>query len=372
MTTKLLIDSMPIGSGTGQTWTLEESKSGKGKVIARGEFARSDRPTENKRLYPKELWIREAEKLSESMKSRGVFGEADHPGDGRTKLVRVSHVLTGLKVVGDQVIGEAEILDTPNGRILKAIMEAGCKVGVSSRGFGSTKSVGNGIEEVQEDFSLDTFDFVADPATKTAYPEIFAEERARIAEDGMLTIEELRKNYPGLIAEVKAAVLKEETDDVARAMVLSEERVTSRLKETFADQLLRATEQIREDAMKAARSELLSDPSVAKAKTIVERIAMLVSPFGGGSPAAAEQVQAKDDEISRLKTELANRIASALTGDGGKKFGALRCVTPSLLLPVDRVTRLSKVSRAHTASTRRRAAASAWTAGTRSRRTTRS
>ena len=177
----ILIDTIPL------TFTLEESKdpAKKGKVIARGEFARSDRATENKRFYHEHLWKREIGRLAEAMRDRRNFGELDHPADGRTKLQRVSHLLTNLKVEGNSVVGEAEVLDTPNGRILKTIMEADAKVGVSSRGYGSTKTNAEGLEEVQEDFRLDTFDFVADPATKTAYPQVFHEERQRIPEDDM-------------------------------------------------------------------------------------------------------------------------------------------------------------------------------------------
>ena len=215
---EILIDSMPL------EFTLEESKTSPGKYVARGQFARSDQPTENKRLYGPHLWEREIGRLSDSMKGRMVFGELDHPADGRTKLQRVSHILTNLHSEGSEIQGEAEILDTPNGRILKAILDAQGKVGVSSRGFGTTKVVANGVHEVQEDFRLHTFDFVADPAMKTAYPEVFHEETLKIPEDGMeLTLEDLKRDYPGLVealsSEVKTAALTEATE---RASLLTE------------------------------------------------------------------------------------------------------------------------------------------------------
>jgi hypothetical protein len=289
---EILIDTIPL------TFTLEESKdpSKKGKVIARGEFARSDKATENKRLYREHLWRREIGRLGEAMKERRTFGELDHPADGRTKLQRVSHLLTGLKVEGNSVIGETEILDTPNGRILKTIMEAGAKVGVSSRGFGSTKTNAEGMEEVQEDFRLDTFDFVADPATKTAYPQVFHEERLRIPEDDMgLTLEDLRTSYPGLVEEV-----------TKQAVVGIEERVERRLKDQFAGELRRQLEQVTEAAEDRVRSEMLSDPEVAGAQQILERIASMVHSFA--SPVAHQQeLDERDSEIKRLKDELADR-----------------------------------------------------------------
>jgi hypothetical protein len=288
----LLIDTMPL------TFQLEESKEpGKlGKVIARGPYARSDKATENKRLYKRHLWEREIARMSEDMASRRTFGELDHPADGRTKLQRVSHLLTGLKVEGNEVIGESEILDTPNGRILKTIMEAQAQVGVSSRGYGSTKTLPDGTMEVQEDFRLDTFDFVADPATRSAYPQVFHEELERIPEDDMgLTVEDLRTNYPGLVEEITSTVLAE-----------NERRVEERLTEKFSSELRRKMEQIGEAVEERVRSEYLSDPEVAGAKQVLERVASLVTSFA--NPVVHQQeLASKDDAIKDLEGKLAER-----------------------------------------------------------------
>jgi len=289
---EILIDTIPL------TFSLEESKdpAKKGKVIARGEFARSDKATENKRLYREHLWRREIGRMTEGMRDRKVMGECDHPADGRTRLQRVSHLLTDLRIEGNSVVGEAEVLDTPNGRILKTIMEAGAKVGVSSRGYGSTKTNAEGLEEVQEDFRLDTFDFVADPATKTAYPQVFHEERQRIPEDDMgLTLEEMKKNYPGLVEELT----KESVGSI-------EERVESRMKDKFATELCHQIEQVTEAVEHRIRSEMLSDPEVAGATQILERIASMVHSFG--SPIEHhKELEEKENEIKRLKDELTDR-----------------------------------------------------------------
>ena len=247
------------------------------------------------------------------MQKRRAFGELDHPADGRTKLTRVSHLLTGLKVEGNSIVGEAEILDTPNGRILRTLAEAGAQVGVSSRGFGSTKTNAEGNEEVQEDFRLDTFDFVADPATKTAYPQVFHEERQRIPEDDMgLTMEDLRRSSPGLVEEMTRAAVT----DV-------EARVESRLKDRFAAELRRQVEQISEAAEVRVRSELQSDPGVAGARQILERIASMVYSFG--SPIAQQQeMEEKDNEIKRLRDQLAERELEVQAAKAeGKQLGLL-------------------------------------------------
>jgi len=290
MGAELLIESTPF------TFTLEESKDKPGKVIARGQFARFDRPTENKRYYGRHLWEREIKRLDESMKTRKVMGELDHPADGRTKLTRVSHLLTGLRIEGQEIIGEAEVMDTPNGRILKAIMAAGAQVGVSSRGFGSTKARSDGIDEVQEDFRLDTFDFVADPATRTAYPDVFTEERAKIPEDDMgVTTEELKKNYPGIVEEVQREGLRG-----------LEEQVEARLTDSFSMKLREAIEKVRAEVYEQVVSEAQSDPNVAGAKQILERIASMVASFGVPHQ-ALKAIEEKDSEISDLRDKLAER-----------------------------------------------------------------
>lgn len=306
---QLLIDSMPL------EFTLEEAKETPGKYVVRGQFARSDKPTENKRLYGPHLWEREIGRLSEALKGRMVMGELDHPADGRTKLQRVSHILTNLHSESGEIKGEAELLDTPNGRIAKAILDANGKIGVSSRGFGTTKPMANGVQEVQEDFVLHTFDFVADPAMKTAYPEVFHEETQKIPEDGMeLTLEDLKRDYPGLVealsGEVKHAALTEAKEahghSLTDAVNEAEERTEARLREQFAGELRRAIEQVEEAAVEKATSEALSDPKVAQAKVVLEQIARVIAPFGVPMDAQAT-IDAKDEEIAKLKGIVAER-----------------------------------------------------------------
>lgn len=303
MTASLLIEDLKVTS-----FKLEEANDGSGRVIARGQFARSDKATENKRLYREHLWKREIGRLDEAMKGRRALGELDHPADGRTKLQRVSHILTSLRVEGNEVVGEAEILDTPNGRILKSLFKQGVAVGVSSRGYGSTKSLADGTEEVQEDFRLDTFDFVADPATRTAYPKVFSEEREHIAQaekDG-LTLENIRTEYPGLVR----IIAEESLSTVNRSIVEAEERAVNRAKTTFATQLRRMVETVDDEAYRRARSELESDPEVAGAKTIIEQIATLIAPFGLDMR-AKEIIDAKDAAIEKLRGDLGQRELEA-------------------------------------------------------------
>jgi hypothetical protein len=157
-----LIEFMPF------EYQIVESGSG-GKFCVEGVFQRSDVENANKRVYPKRIWEKTLGdgSIQESLSSRRMFGELDHPSDGKTSLKRVSHVITNLSLQEDgTVIGTAEILNTPNGQILKSLFESNVQVGISSRGSGSVNSSG----VVAEDFRLKTFDFVASPSTPGAIP----------------------------------------------------------------------------------------------------------------------------------------------------------------------------------------------------------
>lgn len=258
-----------------------------GKVRVRGEFARCGTPTENKRVYEQKLWESQFRRLSPALQDRRVLGELDHPTDGRTQLVRVSHIITSLGVEGGKVIGEAEILDTDRGRNLQALLKAGCKIGVSSRGYGSTVENEKGESVVQEDYKLVTFDFVAEPADSTAYPEVFFEG----VEIDMDADQELSDKFAKQIEAARA-----EGADKAR------ESLREEMARTLIAEIAKATEEVRAQV----RTEFLSDPAVAGAKAALEAIKEHVRPFI--LPADAEGVVSeKDAEIKRLKNEVAER-----------------------------------------------------------------
>lgn len=151
--------------------SLEEGASG--KVVIKGPFGHCANPTSNGRLYKQSLMEREFKRLSEAMGRRRLFGELDHPDDGKTSLKRVSHIVTNLRIdESGEVFGELEPLPTPMGEILKALAKAGCELGVSSRGRGSVITREDGVDEVQDDFQLKTYDVVDNPASKNAFPSL--------------------------------------------------------------------------------------------------------------------------------------------------------------------------------------------------------
>jgi hypothetical protein len=185
--------------------------SDKGKVMKiRGVFQRADEENNNKRIYPKELLCREIEKLEESMKNRRLMGELDHPQHDSVKLSNVSHLITKLDVDGNEIIGEAEILDTPMGKVARALIEGGVQIGISSRGMGTLSEGQDGKRYVNEDFRLITWDLVADPSTRGAFPAL--SESTNL--NSMLVEEILNDVLPKVTQEkVFSTLLRERLDE---------------------------------------------------------------------------------------------------------------------------------------------------------------
>lgn len=307
---KLLVDTL-----TFRATTLEESKSGPGKFIARGEFARSDRATENKRLYPATLWEREIGRLSKAMKEMKVYGELDHPMDGRTQLKRVSHIISDLHMEGNVVVGTAHILDTDEGRNLKAIIEAGGAVGVSSRGFGTTKPNLQGEEVVQPDYRLMTFDFVAEPAQQSAYPEINVESApaphaVEASMDENMTFEEFKKAHPELAEhftdDAEREYEKKAAEIWAKKILGAKQEASTNLRGEFAEKLATAVADAKKEMEKAVTERLTNDPAVAGAKKTLAELKDLLRPWI--IPADVETVvKAKEEEIIQLESQLAEK-----------------------------------------------------------------
>ena len=150
---------------------VEQAISENKSLTVKGIIQRAEAKNQNGRVYPKEILLREIEKyVMGPVKERRALGELDHPESSVINLQNVSHNVTKIKMVGDDVYGEVEILSTPAGNILKELFRNGITVGISSRGMGSVKeNHANGTVEVQDDFELLCFDFVSTPSTHGAY-----------------------------------------------------------------------------------------------------------------------------------------------------------------------------------------------------------
>tara|TARA_A100001391_G_C5000272_1_gene260573 strand:- start:530 stop:988 length:459 start_codon:yes stop_codon:yes gene_type:complete len=114
------------------------------------------------------------------------MGELGHPEGPSLNLERVSHLIKEMRIDGNDIYGKAKILDTPYGKIVKSLIDEGVKIGVSSRGMGSLKEK-DGINEVQDDFTLAAVDIVADPSAPDAFVQGIMEGKEWVWENGILT-----------------------------------------------------------------------------------------------------------------------------------------------------------------------------------------
>lgn len=154
---------------------LSEGKtSSRGLPLVEGILATAEVKNGNGRFYPRQLWEREISKYMNSVKENRALGELDHPETTVINLKNVSHNITELWWDGNHIMGKIEILPTPSGNILKALIESNITVGVSSRGTGSVKQ-GASVLEVQDDFDLLCWDFVSTPSNPGSYMNVIKE-----------------------------------------------------------------------------------------------------------------------------------------------------------------------------------------------------
>ena len=179
---------------------ITEEKEGGGKNYKiRGIFMQADIKNRNGRIYPMEVLDEEVRNYNKKfIQQNRAFGELGHPDGPTVNLERVSHMITSLKPDGKNFIGEAKIMDTPMGKIVKNLMDEGAKLGVSSRGMGSLKQRG-GANVVSDDFYLATAaDIVADPSAPNAFVEGIMEGKEWVWNNGALVeahVAELKKKF---------------------------------------------------------------------------------------------------------------------------------------------------------------------------------
>ena len=151
-----------------------------GAVYLVGVIQRAGTKNGNGRIYRKETLQREVENYQRAVKERRSLGELDHPDDSVINLKNASHLVTKTWWDGDSVMGKIEVLDTPSGKVLKALLQSGVKLGISSRGLGSVRESG-GITMVEDDFQLICFDIVSEPSTPGAYLNPEGNSRSRVS-----------------------------------------------------------------------------------------------------------------------------------------------------------------------------------------------
>ena len=149
---------------------ITEAKDGKPKSFAiEGVFAQAESKNRNGRVYPKPIMEKAVDKyVTEQVLQKRAVGELNHPEGPTVNLDKVSHLITDLHFEGNDVVGKAQILDTPMGQIVKGLLEGGVQLGVSTRGMGSLEQK-NGTNYVRDDFILNTVDIVQDPSAPAAF-----------------------------------------------------------------------------------------------------------------------------------------------------------------------------------------------------------
>jgi hypothetical protein len=170
MNKQLLIDTIPFElSPQVLNEALEGVKDGK-PFLVKGILQRAESKNQNGRVYPRSTLEREAQKYNEEfVKERRALGELDHPNSEVVNLKNASHNIIELHWDGNDLIGTLEVLSTPVGNILKELFRSNIRVGISSRGLGTIKKLSENTDQVQDDYSLVSFDICSNPSTRGAF-----------------------------------------------------------------------------------------------------------------------------------------------------------------------------------------------------------
>ena len=196
-----------------------EDVGGKKNYKIRGVFLQSEIKNRNGRVYPKETLAKEVSRYNrEFVNQKRAFGELGHPDGPTVNLERVSHMITDIHEDGNNFIGEAKIMDTPYGKIVKNLINEGAQLGVSSRGMGSLVRR-SGVNEVGRDFYLATAaDIVADPSAPDAFVEGIMEGKDWVWDNGIIKEKDIEE-WKQYINEAKRLRLAEAQAEVFKKFI---------------------------------------------------------------------------------------------------------------------------------------------------------
>ena len=192
-------------------YIVEAKEDGSKNYVIEGIFAQAEQKNRNGRIYPKAILENAVSKYDkEQVRTQRAVGELNHPAGPIINLDKVSHRITELKWNGNDVMGKALILDTPNGKIVKGLLDGGVKLGVSTRGMGTLEQK-NGVNMVGSDFVLNTVDIVQDPSAPSAFVNGIMEGVEWIWNNGVLEAQELEV--------IKNTINNTRKEDLAEAQI---------------------------------------------------------------------------------------------------------------------------------------------------------
>jgi hypothetical protein len=203
-------------------YITEEKQNGKKDYKIKGIFMQADIKNKNGRVYPMEILQKEVKRYNkEFINEKRAYGELGHPEGPTINLERASHMITALYPDGKNFIGEAKILATPMGEIVKTLMDEGAKLGVSSRGMGSLEEKKDGASYVRNDFYLATAaDIVSDPSAPSAFVEGIMEGKEWVWNHGALVQSELVEMKERINTRIRKNRALEESLEFAKFLKL--------------------------------------------------------------------------------------------------------------------------------------------------------
>lgn len=159
----------------------EVDKHEEGKpLILKGILQKANTLNQNGRVYPKDILEREIRNYEKLIRENRAFGELDHANEPIVNMKNISHVIREIWMEGDVVYGKVEILPTPSGKIIEALISRKCKPGISSRALGSLQRENN-VNVVQDDLQIICWDFVSEPSTPGAFMHLTESQRYDIS-----------------------------------------------------------------------------------------------------------------------------------------------------------------------------------------------
>jgi hypothetical protein len=308
--------------------------SAKGPMKIKGIFGRCNEKNNNGRIYPTTVLEGQLKKVQPLISERRLCGELDHPQNDTVKLSNASHLITKLDMKGDELIGEAEVLQTPAGLTAQALVNGGVKIGISSRGMGTLSEDQNGDKIVNEDFRLVTFDLVADPSTRGAYPglsestesQFVRETQSKLEKEGnFVTMLEskMRDAYTPWIEEAKSKTKSKKKLTARQSSTMDTDKDGDIDSKDLKNLRGEAMEYVRQDGHWHRIGALLAD---ALGHQVSEGAKAGYPEMGiaGGTPEAKKEAKKRKkkvvaegyaDELERIKKE--REVANPQPGAGG-------------------------------------------------------